>query len=565
MTDGQGRQWALMDGTVPEAASNDQAPDTDLPVTDPMSGQVVSASPALDNIRKYMGMSQGPKLQGGMTQAFDEAGEKLTGANPATQFIPGVSESDPNAPPAPPAGVGGGSVAAPSGAPPGTLELAGSSTTSSRSVQKGRDKAAVEGQIGSEAEAGKATDEARLKQATNADQRTQAELDTQIGGQKAIEERKRNEVIDNQLKQQAIDDAVGGLNKELEANDKSEDPDRYVRNMSTGKKIGMTILAALNGGFGALQGRKDNDVLNVINREIEQDISRQKDEIRRGTVRIGNKISEYMRKGHDLETATQLARDAADAAVDQVTQLQAKRLGVQGANADNASVISAAAQEQRAQRAGELRAQEEDKVSTSWQQTKTMQQKATGTVGSALDLQTKVQGMVTGMRKNGYSKEQIDEQLKKLGISAPSGDARDNTGKFNVDQSRLLAVNEDARSKLETIAKLRGFTYDAKTDSFVGSGTTNNLAPDWLSSQNAQLNAAAESIAPIVGLIQGGGQKAHTEEVHNIAAGLAAKSNIAALANLNSHWSALKSVIKGVGLYPGGHGAGATGGGIPEE
>jgi hypothetical protein len=506
-----------------------------------------------------------------MTQAFDEAGEKLTGVNPATQSIPGVPGNPGDAEKMAAMdnanrGVGAGptgNMAPPSGSP--VMELAGSTTTNSSSTVKGRDKGAVEAQVGAEAEAGKATDAARLKQATNADERTQAALGTQIEGQKAIEARKRNEVIDNQLKQQEINDAVGSLNKELEANDKSEDPDRYIRNMSGGKKVGMVILAALNGGFGALQGRKDNDVLNVINREIEQDISRQKDEIRRGSVRIGNKISEYMRKGHDLETATQLARDAADAAVDQVTQLQAKRLGVQGENADNANVISAAAQEQRSQRAGELRATTEDRVTKNWQQTKTMQQKAQGGVGNALELESKVQGMVTSMRKNGYSKEQIDDRLAKLGISAPSGDARDNTGKFNVDQSRLLAVNEDAQQKLTTIAKLRGFEYDPKTDSFVGSGNTNNLLPDWLSSQNAQLNAAAESIAPIVGLIQGGGQKAHDEEVRNIAHGLAAKSNIAALANLNSHWSALKSVIRGVGQYPGGHGAGATGGGIPEE
>jgi len=102
---------------------------------------------------------------------------------------------------------------------------------------------------------------------------------------------------------------VEGFKKALAENDKSVDPDSYVRNMSTGKKIGMIILAALNGGFGALIGQKNNGVVDALNNAIEQDIQRQRDEVASGRIRIQNDIDFFQKKGFSAQEAETLARD----------------------------------------------------------------------------------------------------------------------------------------------------------------------------------------------------------------------------------------------------------------
>lgn len=127
--------------------------------------------------------------------------------------------------------------------------------------------------------------------------------------------------------------------------------------------------------------------------------------------------------------------------------------------------------------------------------------------------------------------------------------------KFNTDQSRLLATNNDAKIKLAHIAKLRGFVPDPNNPGLymMGSSKTNMLLPKLLDKQNAEIDQNVDSIAPVIGMIQGGGLKPHDEEVHAIKDGLKSKSNNVALAALNSHLAALKNVIEGVNQYPGGH------------
>jgi hypothetical protein len=124
--------------------------------------------------------------------------------------------------------------------------------------------------------------------------------------------------------------------------------------------------------------------------------------------------------------------------------------------------------------------------------------------------------------------------------------------KYNRDQARLLATNEDATAKLKDYARLRGFYYDQKNDKFVGTGSSNRLLPDAMDKQNAEIAQNVDSIAPIIGLIQGGGLKSHVDEIETIQHGLKSSSNNVALAALNQHWQALRNVIKGVRNYPSG-------------
>jgi hypothetical protein len=124
--------------------------------------------------------------------------------------------------------------------------------------------------------------------------------------------------------------------------------------------------------------------------------------------------------------------------------------------------------------------------------------------------------------------------------------------KYNRDQARLLATNEDATAKLQDYARLRGFYYDKKNDRFIGTGSSNRLLPDAMDKQNAEIAQNVDSIAPIIGLIQGGGLKSHVDEIETIQHGLKSSSNNVALAALNQHWQALRNVIKGVRNYPSG-------------
>jgi hypothetical protein len=116
------------------------------------------------------------------------------------------------------------------------------------------------------------------------------------------------------------------LRRALAENDNKLDPDRVMRNMSTGKTIGMIILAALNGGFGAVIGKKDNDVLNVMQNAIDVDIERQKDEIKSGHVRTQNLIDKFMKQGFDAKTAEMLARDQLDKNILAYGDLEAQRI-----------------------------------------------------------------------------------------------------------------------------------------------------------------------------------------------------------------------------------------------
>lgn len=127
--------------------------------------------------------------------------------------------------------------------------------------------------------------------------------------------------------------------------------------------------------------------------------------------------------------------------------------------------------------------------------------------------------------------------------------------KFNTDQSRLLATNNDAKLKLQHIAQLRGFVLDPKNPGqyMFGPNMTNMLLPKFVNETNSNIDQNVDSIAPVIGMIQGGGLKPHDEEVHAIKQGLKSKSNNVALAALNSHLQALKNVIEGVKQYPGGH------------
>lgn len=248
-------------------------------------------------------------------------------------------------------------------APTGPLPpISGVSTTNNTSVTYGRDGKAVDADIAAREHAGQTVDTSLLDAGKQKDATNIAGLDAQ--GRAADLRRQREDQRITEAKaerQKAIDDKTK-VEAALKQNDNSLDPDHYMKTMSTGSQVGMTILAVLNGAFGSLNGQKGNGVIDVLNKNIDTDLDRQKQEIASGRIRMGNQIQEFINQGHDAKTAEALARDRLDAAVDQKLEIDAKKLAVTGENAEQAKLLIAQRQEARAAQRGDLLAQKESRV-----------------------------------------------------------------------------------------------------------------------------------------------------------------------------------------------------------
>lgn len=238
-------------------------------------------------------------------------------------------------------------------------------TSYSRQTQQGRNVANVNAQIGAEETAGAAGDKAIQDSANAADNRAMGVINERQQGVQAGAGRDVVQGFEAKRIQQEAQAQVGQLREELKQNDEAYDPDRLMKNMSTGKSVLMVVLAAISGAFGAVLGNKDNAFMSVIDRKVAQDIDKQKAEIASGRIRIGNQISELMQKGYDAKTAEKLATDRLNAGVDKMIELQAQRQGLQGAQLDAAKGLIAQRQEARAARRGDLLAQTESRVAES--------------------------------------------------------------------------------------------------------------------------------------------------------------------------------------------------------
>lgn len=505
----------------------------------------VGAPPTVPDQRLASNMTDAFEGVGGTT-ATDARGATgaVTAATPASPAAALVAKTDQ---------VGAGAAPAAKGTGAGASlvrkldQLPIAQQTTSSSVQKGRDAGKVEAEIGALHEADQGVDAALRQNAENADARTEkvAEGEQAL----ALSEQTRNFVAAQQERQrkERIEAEIQRLNGEKDPDVK---PTRLIDNMSTGKEVAMVLLAGLAGAFGNMHGEGRNTFLDAIGQRLDQDVQNQRDQIASGRLRRNNMIAYLQSQGADARQA-QLAYEsrfygaAADWACAEI-----KRQGLQGAQLEQANLQVAQLDQQRAARDAALRESTEAKYATT-----------TNTVRAPLgagasDPMSAIQKTIGEMRKNGYSDDQISAYVHGKGVPAPSGGASAETGKYNVSQSRIMASYEDAREKLKDYAKLRGFYYDGKSGEFIGKGTTYNILPDAVSSQNANINALVDSVAPVIGLVQGVGLKAHDDEIETIQHGLKASSNTAALAALNQHWKAINNVVRGVERYPGGAGAG---------
>jgi hypothetical protein len=206
-------------------------------------------------------------------------------------------------------------------------------------------------------------DRLALEQARAADRAADTGYRAAQAGQQRIVGRNEARVREKQRAYAEAEAEQKRLNEALKENDEKLDPDRYMRHMPGAKRASMVFLAALNGGFGAIIGDHHNDVLEMVQKGIDQDIDKQKAEIASGRVRIGNEIAKWMQRGAKAEEAEALARDHAEGALDQILDLEVKRIGAQGANERALRMAIAPKLEERATRRAALLAQAETKKS----------------------------------------------------------------------------------------------------------------------------------------------------------------------------------------------------------
>lgn len=501
------------------------------------------------------------RLASNMTDAFEGVGgTTTTDATGATGAVTAATPASPAATLVAKTGQVGAAVPGASGAPQvakgtgagaalvGKLDqLPIAQRTTSSTVQQGRDAGKVEAEVGALHEADQGVDAALRQNAENADARTEkvAEGEQAI----ALSEHTRNYVAAQQERQRAeqIDAEIRRLSGEQDPDAK---PTRLLDNMSTGKSLAMVLLAGIAGAFGNMHGEGRNTFIDAVNQRLAEDLQVQRDQIASGRLRRNNLIAHLQAQGADARQAQLAYESRVYGAAADWARAQIKSQGLQGAQLEQANLQIAQLDQQRAARDAALREQTESKYATT---TNTVRVPLSST---NTDPMAAIQKTITEMRKNGYSDEQISDYVRGKGVPSPTGGPQSESGKYNVSQSRIMASYEDAREKLKDYAKLRGFYFDDKSGEFVGKGSTYNILPDAVSSQNANINALVDSVAPVIGLVQGVGLKAHDDEIETIQHGLKASSNTAALAALNQHWKAINNVVRGVERYPGGAGAG---------
>lgn len=240
----------------------------------------------------------------------------------------------------------------------------GTQSTEGVNTTVGRDQAKVDAQLERERQPFEdymsAVDTQAAHKTANVEQAYQA----QGAGAQFSAGQNAGAFFENKAKAAKAESLEAQMRQELAKNDASFDPNRFMDNMSMGKKIGMVILAALNGGFGALIGQKSNGVMDIINGLINQDLDAQKLTIQRKGLALGNLIDKYSKEGYDADQAAGLARARYMAAVEQMTKLHAERDASRQDIQDNASVLMSQAKLQRSQYASGLLKEAEDRKTT---------------------------------------------------------------------------------------------------------------------------------------------------------------------------------------------------------
>ncbi len=332
-----------------------------------------------------------------------------------------------------------------------TLELAGTSSTTS--TQKGISSAVLDPMIAGNAARGEeqasAVKRAGEESAQRKEQAAMADSTQAFGRQQQAEA----------ARQQAEQRAAIARQNELATSlqkDPEIDPDRYVKNMSTGTQIGTVVLAALNGAFKGMVGQSGNDVIGILGKRIDEDIAAQREQIQSGRIRRGNLVSYFQNQGLREDAAAKAAEATSWAMLDRMVAAERERIGA-GQDRTQADLLAEQLKGRVAEKNDELRLMGEDRVAT--QNTRTMQQKqATGAGGA--ETFGKFLAARKAYEEAGASPKQLAAFDAHSGIPkdfSPTGESETARGKRESGEKRT----EDQAKGAAALAGLTGYAQDA--------------------------------------------------------------------------------------------------------
>ena len=329
-------------------------------------------------------------------------------------------------------------------------------------VEEGRPIENVLEQIGEEAPLVKQHVDLLRKTAAEKDQATDKAYRSGMGGTEVAYSQAFHEGTRAIEARQAAEKELARVNQEIRRIDSSLDPDRVIKNMSTGKRIGMVILAALNGAFGALIGQKENGVLTALNLEIERDIDRQKHEVANRKISLNNDFKRYLDAGLDAKQAEALARGKLEAAVAGYRELETKRTAASGENARQTELLVQPILQAWTQRKGELLQQGEDKVR------RTRDEGVTHQIPPPSPFATP-QGALAQL---GVNKEKIEQKnAEQVGNVLKHPVSPEEAARLLQDKQEFAmrnSTNVQSLSAVHAVASKVGLRWDPKTQSYIG-------------------------------------------------------------------------------------------------
>lgn len=243
--------------------------------------------------------------------------------------------------------------------------------------------------------------------------------------------------------------------------DPTIEPNRFVKNMSTGTSVSTVILAALNGAFKGMVGQQGNDVMDILHSRITQDLDAQKEQIQSGRVRRGNLISYFQNQGMKEDAAYKAAEATSWAMVDRMAASERERIGA-GEDRTAANLLAEQLKTQTAQKNDELKLTlGQDRVAT--QHTSTMQQKAPTSANAGAEAFTKLMAARKAYEENGANAEEMKrfDSVNGVDIHGESETAR---GKREaVDSARLAGEKRSEQQSMASAAEagIKGFATDA--------------------------------------------------------------------------------------------------------
>lgn len=397
---------------------------------------------------------------------------------------------------------------------PPKLELAGS--TSTTSTQKGVSSAVLDPILaGNTARADEQADTVRRagdESATRRESMAMSDSTAAYGRQQQAEADRAQAAQRAQIAHQ--NELAMSLQK-----DPTIDPDRYVKNMSTGQGIATTILAALNGGFKGMVGQSGNDVMDILSKRIGEDIASQKEQLQSGRVRRGNLIAYFQNQGLREDAAEKAAIATSWAMLDRMTAAERERIGA-GQDRTTADVLAQQLKMKAAEHNDELKLTlGQDRVTT--QNTRTMQQRPAAGAGAGAEAFTKLLAARKAYEESGASAEELKRFDAATGVPPLSGESETARSRREAGEKRTEDQGKaaGAMAGLEAFAQGAGLVqgedgYRANpNDKSMFNARQKERAGSILPGSSVKLESLAEAAVEGFGRIQSGGVISDDEAV----------------------------------------------------